>query len=129
MSDNISEEDVWGVWEDAAVALRTRAVIGKILLVLSHMTIIGNGTVIEMRELLDEMASDPQKGVRFILRFDAVLKEGVELHKSVITETFIREINDAIDLFNPEREEPFSDPFAQIGNDYSRLYGKDSAWN
>ena len=129
MSENISEEDVWEIWEDAAVALRTRAVIGKILLVVSHMTIIGNGTVVEMRELLDELASDPQKGVRFILRFDAVLKARAELHRSVITETFITEINDAIDLFNPEREEPFSDPFAQIGNDYSRLYGKDSAWN
>ena len=129
MSDNISEEDVWELWEDAAVTLRTRAVIGKILLVLSHMTIIGNGTVVEMRELLDELASDPQKGVRFIVRYDAVLKARLELHRSVITETFIKEINDAIDLFNPGKEEPFSDPFAQIGNDYSRQYGKDSAWN
>lgn len=129
MSDNISEEDVWELWEDAAVSLRTRAVMGKILLVLSHMTIIGNGTIVEMRELLNELASDPQKGVRFILMFDPLLKARFELHRSAITETFIKEINDAIDLFNPEREEPFSDSFAQIGNDYSRLYGKDSAWN
>ena len=129
MSDHVSEEDVWEVWEDTAVALRTRALIRKILLIICHMTIIGNGTVVEVRKLLDELASDPQKGVRFILRFDAVLKDGVELHKSVITETFIMEINDAINLFNPEREDPLSDPFAQIENDYSRLYGKGSAWN
>ena len=129
MSDNTSEENVWELWEDAAVALRTRAVIGKVLLVISHTTIIGNGTVVEMRKLLDELASDPQRGVRFILRFYAVLKARVELHSSVITETFIKEINDAIDLFNPEREDPLSDPFAQIENDYSRLYGKGSAWN
>ena len=129
MSDHVSEEDVWEIWEDTAVALRTRALIRKILLILCHMTFIGNGTVVEVRKLLDELASDPQKGVSFILRFDAVLKDGVELNKSVIIETFIMEINDAISLFSPERENPLSDPFAQIENDYSRLYGKDSAWN
>ena len=129
MSDNISEEDVWEAWEDTAVTLRTRALIRQVLLVLCHMTILGNGSLVEMRKLLEEFVSDPQRGVRFILRFDSVLKADVELHRSVITETFIVEINDAINLFNPEREEPLPDPFAQIGDDYSRLYGKDSAWN
>lgn len=129
MSDDISEEEVLDQWEDTAATLRTRATIGKILLVLSHMTLIGNGTVAEMRELLNELASDPQKGVKFMLQFDPHLNDRLELHRSTITETFIEEINDAIDLFNPDRKKSPPDPFTQIESDYSRLYGNDSAWN
>lgn len=141
MNDDISEQELLDQWEDTATTLRTRAVVSKILLVLSHMTLTGNGTVAEMRELLNEMVSDPQKGVRLILKFDPQLNDRLELHRTTITETFIQEINDAIDLFKPGRDSPLpdnkpppddqppSDPYTRIENGYSRLYGKDSAWN
>ena len=129
MSNNVSQKNILAELEEATIKLRTESVTNRVLLVLCHMVLIEKGTVVDLRKLLDELILDPQKGARFISRFDAFLKARLELHGSVITETFIKEINDTIDLFNPEREESVSDPFAQIGSAYSRLYGKNSAWN
>ena len=77
---------------ETIVALRTKATTRQVLLVLYHMTLTGNGTVLELRSLLDQLAADPQKGIRFISRFDDFLRSRLESEKSVIIETFIREI-------------------------------------
>ncbi len=115
--------------KERLVALRTRATTRQVLLVLYHLTLTGNWTVLELRNLLDQMAADPQEGVRFILRFDDSLRSRLESERSVIVETFIKEINESIDTFSTEKEKDMLDQLTQMGNDFSRLYGKDSAWN
>ena len=111
------------------VALRTRAITRQVLLVLYHMTLTGNGTVKDLRSLLGQMAADPLEGVRFILRFDDSLRSRFESEKGAIIETFIGEINESIDTFRHEEEEEMPELYSQIRNDFSQLYGKNSAWN
>ena len=137
MSDDISEQDLWEKWDEMAVELRTKSVIRNVLLALCHMVITEKRTVVDLRKLLEKLAIEPQKGVGFFLRFDDFLRSEFESNqsvtfeskRSVVIETFVKEIDDFIDLLSPEREEEMSEQYKQIRNDFSRQYGQDSAWN
>ena len=121
-------QELTAEWLETAVVLRTRALTRQVLLIFCHMTLVGKETVVDLRQLLDQLVSEPQKGVNFILRFDDLLHPYLDSHRVEILETFLKEINDFIDLLSPEKTDP-PEKYTEILNDYSRLYGKDSAWN
>lgn len=130
MSDCSSESDQDLIAElvETVVVLRTRAVTRQVLLAFCQMTISERKDVDDFQQLFAKFTSEPQGGMNFILKIDNPLQSAWESNKDVITETFLKEIDEFTEFFNPEKKES-SEENAKLRKDFSRLYGKDSAWN
>ena len=114
---------------DAALESHTKAATRLILLLFCQSAISQGDSKDDLVNTIINFMSRPKGGLHFIIHHDVFLGEmwEWEVNRDAILEAFKEEMNSFVEVLDSGPQQTKED--GSPPNDYSRLYGKDSAWN
>lgn len=114
---------------DAALESHTKAVTRLVLLLFCQSAIARGDNKNDLAHTLINFLSRPEGGLQFIFNNDPILKEMWvwEINRDAILKAFKEDLTSFVEFLDSGPQETKEDESPP--NDYSRLYGKDSAWN
>ncbi len=126
--EKITEQELISQFVEMGIVLRTRAVTRQMLIVFCGATFAESVTVTDLKKIFEKFLKDPKGGLNFVLHCDEQIRSVWESHRELIEQAFDDEIN-SFNVFMDISEEELSWEKIASDNDYSQLYGKNSAWN
>ena len=114
---------------DTALEFQTKAATRLILLLICQSAITHGDSKDDLANTIISFLSRPGGGLQFIVQNDVILKEmwESEVNRDIISQAFRKDLNSFVEILDSGHQQTKED--GSPPNDYSRLYGRDSAWN